>query len=137
MLIWRQRLGNVDCPYNERWILNLYFFSIRLHHWLGSDDLRYPHDHPWWYLSIVLCGSYTDITPTGNVERKAASIAFFPATHKHSVKLTSKTCWTLLITGTEKRVWGFWVNGKFRKRNRYFYDYGNHPCDNSTSSNRA
>lgn len=41
-------------------------------------------------------------------------------------------CWTVLLTGPEKRVWGFWVNGKFRKRNKYFYEHGHHhPCDPS------
>ena len=128
-LTWGQKLGNTECPYIQRWVLDLGFFSIRIHKWFGSDDARHFHDHPWFYISLVLWGSYNDISPNGIKERKAPSIAYFPASHQHTVQLTSKTCWTILITGPEKRQWGFWVKGKFRKRNRYFYDYGHHPCD--------
>lgn len=127
-LIWGQKLGQEKCPYIQRWILDFGFFSIRLHHWLGSDDPRHFHDHPWWYYSLVLSGSYKDVSPNGTKLRKIGSISYFPALHQHTVQLTSKTCWTILLTGPESRQWGFWVKGKFRKRNRYFYDYGHHPC---------
>ena len=126
--VWGQKLGQPDCPYIQRWVLDFGFFSLRFHRWLGSDDPRHFHDHPWWYVSFVVLGSYDDVSPQGTTERKAGSLAFYKATHQHTVKLTSKRCWTILITGREKRQWGFWVKGKFRKRNRYFYDHGHVPC---------
>jgi len=128
-MVWGQKLGQKDCPYIQRWVLDLGFCSFRLHRWLGSDDPRHFHDHPWWYISLVLFGSYNDVSPKGAHVRKPGTIAFYRATHQHTVKLTSKTCFTILLTGPEKRVWGFWVKGKFKKRNRYFYDYGHIPCD--------
>jgi hypothetical protein len=121
-------LGVATCPYLERWVLDFKLFSIRLHHWLASDDQRHFHDHPWWYLSWVLKGSYVDRSPWGDVRRARWSVKRFPALHRHSV-IIDKPCWTLLITGPEKRVWGFWVHGRFRKRNKYFFIFGHHPCE--------
>lgn len=123
-----ERLGLPECPYLERWVLNFRWFSIRLHHWMGSDDKRNLHDHPWWFWSLVLWGSLTDVSEKGRTHRRPGSVAFFPAEYRHSVEIP-KRCWTLLVTGPQTRVWGFWVNGKFRKRNKYFYMYGHHGCD--------
>jgi len=126
--IWSQNLGNPECTYLRRWVLDFGWFAIRLHHWISSDDQRAPHDHPWWYFSICLWGSYVD--------RSIKDVLMFPlrmifrrSDHQHTVKVHPRGCWTLLITGPEKRVWGFWVNGRFRKRNKYFYEHGHHPCE--------
>lgn len=126
---WNQLLGKPECPYIRRWVVDFGPFSIRLHHWLSSDDQRNFHDHPWWYLSLVLKGSYQDVSPQGTRNRTPFTVSWFPASHQHTVKVAPGGCWTLLITGREKRQWGFWVKGKFKKRNRYFYDFGHHPCE--------
>lgn len=128
-LIWGQYLGKPECPYVKRWVVDFGLFSIRLHHWINSDDQRHYHDHPWWYCSLVLSGYYDDRSPDGVKRRKPGSINSFPALHRHTVEVPSTGCWTLLFTGREIRQWGFWVFGKFKKRNRYFYDFGHHPCD--------
>lgn len=58
---WRQQLGRPECPYMERWVLNLgRLGSIRLHHWIRSDDKRAKHDHPADFITLVLKGSYED-----------------------------------------------------------------------------
>lgn len=63
-LTWRQKLGNPECVYAERWILKLPFkWSIRLHHFFKSDDARAHHDHPWWFITLVIRGSYVDESP--------------------------------------------------------------------------
>src|SRR5882724_2366940 len=123
-----QKLGLSECPYLERWVVNFRLFSIRLHHWMASDDQRHFHDHPWWYVSFVLSGSYIDRSLDGDVPRATHSIAAYKATHRHSV-IIDRPCWTLLFTGRECRVWGFWVNGRFRKRSKYFFIFGHHPCE--------
>lgn len=128
-IILRQRLGKADCPYLVRWGIDCGLFTIRLHHWLASDDQRFLHDHPWWFLTLVLWGSYQDISADGVDRLRFGSIRFRRAKHRHSVKVPKRGCWTLLLTGRERRVWGFWVNGRFRKRNKYFYEYGHHPCE--------
>lgn len=126
----RQRLGRPECPYMERWVLNLGLFSIRLHHWFRSDDKRAEHDHPSWFLTLILKGSYTDqgelLTP--------GTVRFRRATYRHVVDVTSGGVWTLLIFGRKTRDWGFWVrraSGKLKwtKSNKYFLENGHHPCD--------
>ena len=127
---WNQKLGPENCPYMVRWVFDFYFFTIRIHHWLHSDDLRHPHDHPWSFWAICLWGGYTDVSPDGEDRVRPGSVRFRSALHQHSVKVDEGGCWTILLTGREHRRWGFWVNGKFRKRNKYFYEHGHHnPCD--------
>lgn len=112
-----------------RWVFDFYFFAIRIHKWIAYDDDRHFHDHPWWYLTFILSGSYIDISPAGEKLLKRGTLHFFPARHKHTVKIAKSGCWTILLTGREFRQWGFWVKGKFRKRNKYFYEWGQHPCE--------
>lgn len=126
---WRQELGDPQCPYIRRWVADFGFFSIRLHHWLSSDDQRHFHDHAWWYATFILKGSYTDRSPKGDRIMRPGMMAFYPATHQHTVKVNSGGCWSLLVTGRESREWGFWVKNRFLRRNKYFFRFGHHQCD--------
>ncbi len=127
-----QRLGKPECPYLRRWVLNLGLFSVRLHHWFYGDDPRHMHDHPWAFWTIVLRGSYTDVTPQGEELLPAGSIRYRPALHKHTVK--TKGCWTLLLCGPESRIWGFWITRAsghpyWVRASRYFRKKGHHQCE--------
>jgi hypothetical protein len=63
---WREPLGKPECPYCYRWVLPLGpLGSLRLHHWLASDDLRAYHDHPSHFATLVLRGGYWDETKGG------------------------------------------------------------------------
>jgi hypothetical protein len=130
ILRWAEEVGRSECPYLRRWVLDFWLFSIRLHHWLASDDHRNFHDHPWWYLTFVLKGGYTDVSEAGEKRVERFTFHRFPASHKHTVRIDKGSCWTLVFTGRETRDWGFWVNGKFRKRNKYFFEWGHHQCGN-------
>lgn len=133
-------LGRPKCPYVDRWILSLPFgFSLRRHRWLGDDDLRYPHDHPSWFVTVVLRGGYTDVSTCPSCFDSACeakeldhlgpgAIRLRGALHQHSVRVDPGGATTLCLFGPETRQWGFWVDGRFRKRNRYFYDHGEAPC---------
>jgi len=63
---YKEPLGYKDCPYLFRWTLILFKRSIRLHHWLRSDDRRYFHDHSADLISIVLKGRYKNVNPIKN-----------------------------------------------------------------------
>jgi hypothetical protein len=128
-ITWKQNLGDPTCSYLRRWVLDCGWFSLRVHHWISSDDDRYFHDHPWWYWTFCLFGGYTDVSEKGNQVIRPFTLHYFPAEHKHSVRVGIEGAWTLLLTGPEKRVWGFWVDGKFRKRNKYFFEFGHHQCE--------
>lgn len=152
-LTWGQELGIEECPYLKRWVLNFGWFSLRVHHWLASDDQRHFHNHAWWFITWVIKGHYEDIIPgdtpkDGGIHISGADgietyssytsdlnteqmttgmIKYRPADHSHKVKVYGST-WTFLITGPVKQPWGFFVNGKFKKANKYFFEQGHHPC---------
>lgn len=126
MLTWGEPLGRSDKPYLRRWVLSLWLFSLRIHHWIGSDDQRCYHDHPWWFLTLILAGGYVDRSPTRRDILRPWSVRLRPAAHQHTVRVRPKGCWSLLLTGPDWRPWGFWVNGKFVKRNKYFFRFGHH-----------
>lgn len=115
--------------YVKRWYFETDLFSVRLHHWLHSDDARAIHDHPSWFITLVLKGGYTDSTPNGAERMSAFTIRFRPAMHRHTVQVDESGCWTLLIFGPKSRKWGFWLRDKFIKANKYFLKYGRHICD--------
>lgn len=97
------------------------FLNVYLHKFLRSDDDRALHDHPWWFVSIILKGGYLEWTPNEQFGiRRAPSIAFRRAEHTHRVELFSDTkgglkpCWTIIITGKKAREWGFHCPQGFR-----------------------
>jgi hypothetical protein len=125
---WREPLGLPTCPYVIRWRLETPIGSIRLHHWLASDDDRAFHDHPWWFTTFVLKGGYTDRNPEGDEHLKALAVRYRPALHQHTVVPDSGGAWTIIVTGPIIRKWGFWFGQKFVKANKWFASRGHHPC---------
>ena len=158
---WGEQLGRPECPYLQRWAVMVGLFSVRVHHFYRSDDERAFHDHPWWFLTLVLRGGYTDVSPCpvceGNPALKlicgtgkpggtcggtgeqldhitAGSVRFRPALHQHTVRVDPGGVWTVILTGPNRRVWGFWERlpdgrRRFRKANKWFFMHGHHPCD--------
>ncbi len=124
---WAEKLRPA-CPYMKRWVLDLGLFSLRVHHWYSSDDDRHFHDHPWPFATLVLKGGYTDVSPAGSDALRAGSVRRRPAEWQHTVKVNPSGCWTVMATGPQLRRWGFWVNGKFKRSNKYFLEHGHHPC---------
>jgi len=107
-------VGGVNDPYLKRWwvIPRNKVFNIYLHHFLRSDDDRALHDHPWWNLSVLLDGEYTEHTiAAGGVNQavvsKAGQFKFRGAKSAHRIELHNGPCWTLFITGPVLRTWGF------------------------------
>lgn len=114
-------------PYLRRWYLipRNSCVNVYLHHFLSSDDDRALHDHPWWFLSLILRGSYDEITEGGTRRRRTGSVAFRRAEHRHRVELPTTPglgaawngpelpCWTLIVTGRRSRAWGFWCKDRF------------------------
>ncbi|MGU3650626.1 hypothetical protein [Mycolicibacterium sp. A43C] len=135
-----QVIGGSDRPYLRRWyviprnpVLNVY-----VHQFLRSDDDRALHDHPWWFVSVILKGAYVEVSEQPEQKRKTTyrcapeyrdspgldhmiklprrMFAFRPATFRHRVALFNESewsdrevpCWTLIVTGRRVRTWGFW-----------------------------
>lgn len=107
-------IGEDHDPYMLRWwiIPRNRIFNVYLHHFLHSDDDRALHDHPWWNVSILLKGRYTEHTiDAGGVnvrkEYGVGNVKFRSARAAHRVELTHGDCWSLFITGPVLREWGF------------------------------
>lgn len=97
------------------------WLNVYLHKFLHDDEDRALHDHPWWFVSVMVWGKYREVVPYpahGNghyhhVERSAPSVALRSASHAHRVVLKRDykdrpvPCWTLVITGRVSRDWGF------------------------------
>ena len=104
----------------DRYLLHWYilprnrFLNIYLHKFLHDDEDRALHDHPWWFISLMVKGSYIEKTSRGSNHRTAPSVAFRRAQHAHRVVLHRRAeseivipCWTIVITGRVTRDWGF------------------------------
>lgn len=127
---WNEPLGLPECPYMRRYVLNLKWFSIRLHIWYRSDDKRYMHNHAFNFWTVVLKGSYVDVTSDiSNADyMEAPCIRYRPANHTHFVGWPEHGTITLLFCGPKIQKWGFKVNGKIMRPLRFFSRYGHPPC---------
>lgn len=114
-------IGGIANPYMVRWFLipRNRWLNLYLHKFMRDDDDRALHDHPWWFVSLMLRGRYTEIIAhdlDGNGRgyvRGFPGIAFRRAEHRHRVVLGTRDgkpvpCWTLVLTGPRVRTWGFW-----------------------------
>jgi hypothetical protein len=109
-----QIIGGAEDAYMLRWyaIPRNRWFNIYLHAFLRSDDDRALHDHPWWNVSLLMDGSYTEHTiDAGGVEQRTIRTArdwkARWATHAHRIELHEGPCKTIFITGPRIRDWGF------------------------------
>lgn len=131
---WKEAMGYPDCPYLYRWTLLLFGYSIRIHHWLRSDDNRYFHDHSCNLISMILKGKYQNVVPLDPnnpdikkakyIDAKAWRPWFAKATDKHYLKIPKEGAWTILLQGKPYHKWGFWVKGKKVRPLKYFHKYG-------------
>jgi hypothetical protein len=107
-------IGSTKTPYMLRWLVlpRNRIFNVYIHHFLRSDDDRALHDHPWWNLSLLLDGAYTEhsIQAGGihrRVIRRAGALRLRRAKAAHRIELHAGPCWTLFIIGPNIRTWGF------------------------------
>ncbi len=122
---WKEALGRPECPYLYRWTFIFFGYSIRIHHWLKSDDRRFYHDHGCDLISIILKGRYKNVTPNGAIEVKAGTIWKAKAEARHYLDIPKEGAWTLLLFGRKRRNWGFWDKDNHMLRPlEYFHRYG-------------
>lgn len=143
---WKEKLGHTNDPYLIRWTVIFFGYSIRLHHWIKSDDKRFFHDHSSDLLSIVLFGDYWNVKPEQinespekgtqrfhvegifntwkNILHFNKSVWFSKAGEQHYLDIPRGGAWTILFEGRPYRKWGFWVNGSKWRPLRYFHKYG-------------
>jgi hypothetical protein len=121
-LLAGEDIGTDSDPYLDRLrILGTPRFSVYLHHIHRPDGEPDPHDHPWWFASLVLAGWYEETVwpdkrdPVVRVIRSRARWSLRMMT-RHSAHRITGTCgslWTLVLTGPKRSSWGFWPDGRF------------------------
>ena len=99
-----------------------------LHNFNRSDEARALHDHPWAHASILLWGRYWEHSPDDSKKlRCPGMIVSRPAEAAHRVELLldeegrEKPVWTIFLTGTKQRDWGF-LCPKGWRHNKEFND---------------
>lgn len=104
------------------YVINTPWFGIKIHWFKAPDPDEHCHDHPWWFFSFLLKGSYQEqrqsFVPVGqsymlteNTERtrRRFSWAFRRATDVHRITRCTKECVTLVINGPKQKSWAFWA----------------------------
>lgn len=83
-------------------------WKLMLHHIIRPDYARELHDHPWWFLTFILWGGYSEITGDGEHRCRVWRFYFRRARFSHAItKLHRKSAWTLVLRGRRVRDWGF------------------------------
>ena len=121
---WKEKLGYKDHPYLFRWTLILFGYSIRLHHWIKSDDRRFFHDHSCDLISIIIKGKYKNVTPGGTFEATAWKPRRMNALQRHYLDIPKEGAWTIILCGRPYHKWGFYVNDHKWRPLRYFHKFG-------------
>lgn len=87
------------------------WFNIYLHKFIGDDDERACHDHPWNSFSIRLRGQLRELIRMDSGAEYwflTPRLTYRPATFAHRLELVgNKSAWTLFMTGPRTRDWGF------------------------------
>lgn len=118
-------IGNPECPILKRWTLKLPWSKIRLHHFYPNTSDRDTHDHPWWFITLVVAGSYDDVKLDGTTDHmKLGSMRFRSANHAHKTFAGSNGAWTIVFSQREQRPWGFFPYGKWIPWQEYMMRYG-------------
>jgi len=82
--------------------------NLYVHRFHRSDEDRELHDHPWFFISLILVGGYVEETKTGKRMKVPGMILFRPARWAHRTELVGgRECWTLVWTFPRSREWGF------------------------------
>ena len=121
---WAEKLYQGDYHYLTRWTFLFFGYSIRIHHWIGSDVGPHFHDHGCDFISILLKGHYTNCTPKGNRHIKAPFIWWSKAEDQHRLEIPPEGAWTILLCNPQYHKWGFFVNNHKWRPLRYFHKFG-------------
>jgi hypothetical protein len=97
----------------RRWrIIETPWFNIYIHHVARSDEEKDPHDHPWWFASLILRGGYFEDVWTGDKYNHKinfpGSLVVRKTSQFHKLRLMGGApAWTLVLTGPKNHFWGY------------------------------
>lgn len=101
---WKE-IGEIFIRYD---IIKTRFFNLYLHYLLAETPHQQCHNHPWWFVSLILRSGYFEYAPDAHWHwRRPFSILYRPASWSHNVTTTPQGMWSLVLTGPKKHDWGF------------------------------
>jgi hypothetical protein len=112
----RRKLVRIDGrTYLERWGIEHHRIGgIFIHKMTAPDPGNDPHDHPWWFGSLILTGSYvearTSLRTSGsryNKRRQFSWQTMRTDEFHRIVHIVDGKCWTLVVHGPTVRDWGY------------------------------
>lgn len=95
--------------YMRRWLLGWdWSCGIRVHHILKSDHEVRLHDHPFWFVSLIVRGGYLELGEHGFRWFGPGSLIRRRPTDRHRLILPpGRTAWTFVVRGPHVKSWGF------------------------------
>ena len=105
----------------KRWqILKTPFGSIWLHAIHKADQDKHLHNHPWDFISVVLKGSYKEMTQQGIKFQTPGKINVRDGSEYHKIlEVESEVVYTLFFVSKPKRLWGYDVDNRFVDHEKY------------------
>jgi hypothetical protein len=121
--------------YMERWWvfkpIRFIPFCSRIHHILRSDTDRHLHDHPWYYLTVILKGGYWEVT-FDEGKTFDPRYRYFIGEDGHSYKkrwygpgsiiFRKPNSWHRLVVPEGQTAWT-WFSTSWHVQKDYFKDY--------------
>lgn len=87
-------------------ILKTKWFNLYLHELDAPNWHPHCHDHPWWFVTLLLWRGYIEETVRGTKRHYPGSILYRPAEFSHNV-ITKGVSWSFVLTGPKSRTWMF------------------------------
>jgi len=121
-------IGAEGDPYLDRLrLVQTPYGGLYLHHIHREDRESVPHDHPWWFASLVLAGAYRErVWPDKRIPeysvtrwRPRWSLRRIDREGAHIINGVDGPLWTLVVTGPKVADWGFWPRGQFVPGSEY------------------
>jgi hypothetical protein len=143
-------------PFLQRWGWECRWFGVFLHHIIAPDPGLDMHDHPWPFISIVLCGGYSewyaDIRSPNTVHhalrvaQRGYRVHHHPLRRIHRILTTSNRTWTIVVHGPtqtsndniHQKAWGFFDESIGHWIGHDDYNYSDRrPCSVEQSGRRV
>lgn len=82
------------------------WFNVYLHELMAPKWDPKCHDHPWWFITVLLCGGYLEHSDGRKRRRLPGMILFRRASFSHRIITPYGKSWSLVITGKKSAKWG-------------------------------
>lgn len=87
-------------------LLKTPWLRVYLHRLKALTQHPTCHDHPWSFVTFLLNGGYWEFHDPDWTWRRPGSVLYRPAEWRHNV-VTEGVSWSLVVTGSKHRRWGF------------------------------